>query len=170
LDVIEPDDRVMFVNTFSKNWAMTGWRIGWISANPALGQVIENMIQYSTSGVAQFMQRAAIAAIERGEGFVTHMIERARRGRDLCCEKLGEVKGCRFAAPQGAFYLFFSVDGEIDTRRLAMRLIDEANVGLAPGTAFGAGGEPFLRLCFARNPEQLEAAIGRIATVLSTRR
>jgi aspartate/methionine/tyrosine aminotransferase len=169
-DVIEPDDRVMFVNTFSKNWAMTGWRIGWISANPALGQVIENMIQYSTSGVAQFMQRAGVAAIERGEGFVTHMIERARRGRDLCCEKLGEVEGCRFAVPQGAFYLFFSVDGETDTRRLAIRLIDEANVGLAPGTAFGAGGEPFLRLCFARNPEHLETAIGRIAAAISTHR
>jgi aspartate/methionine/tyrosine aminotransferase len=169
-DVIEPDDRVLFVNTFSKNWAMTGWRVGWICANPALGQVIENMIQYSTSGVAQFMQRAAVAAIERGEGFVTHMIERARRGRDLCCEKLGEVQGCRFAPPHGAFYLFFSVDGETDTRRLAIRLIDEANVGLAPGTAFGAGGEQFLRLCFARNPEHLEAAIGRIAAVLSTRR
>jgi aspartate/methionine/tyrosine aminotransferase len=169
-DVIEPDDRVLFVNTFSKNWAMTGWRIGWISANPALGQVIENMIQYSTSGVAQFMQRAGVAAIERGEGFVTHMIERARRGRDLCCEKLGEVEGCRFAVPQGAFYLFFSVDGEADTRRLAIRLIDEANVGLAPGTAFGAGGERFLRLCFARNPEHLEAAIGRIAATISTHR
>jgi len=169
-DVIEPDDRVMFVNTFSKNWAMTGWRVGWIGANPALGQVIENMIQYSTSGVAQFMQRAAVAAIERGEGFVTHLIERARRGRDLCCEKLGETGRCHFAPPQGAFYLFFSVDGEADTRGLAMRLIDEANVGLAPGTAFGAGGESFLRLCFARNVDQLETAVGRIAATLSARR
>ena len=68
---------------------MTGWRVGWIVANPALGQVIENMIQYATSGVAQFMQRAAVAAIERGEGFVTHLIERARRGRDICCDGLG---------------------------------------------------------------------------------
>ena len=66
-DVMEAEDRVLFVNTFSKNWAMTGWRIGWIAAHPALGQVIENMIQYSTSGVAQFMQRAAVTAIERGE-------------------------------------------------------------------------------------------------------
>lgn len=168
-DVIEPEDRVLFVNTFSKNWAMTGWRVGWIGANPALGQVIENMVQYATSGVAQFMQRAAVAALERGEGFVTHMVERARRGRDLCCAKLGAVARCHFAVPQGAFYLFFFVDGEADTRRLAIRLVDEANVGLAPGTAFGAGGEPFLRLCYARNPEQLEIAIARIAAVLSAR-
>ena len=67
----------------------------------------------------------------------------------------------------GAFYLFFAVEGETDTRRLVMRLIDEANVGMAPGTAFGAGGEQFLRLCFARNAEQLEAAVSRAAAAIS---
>ena len=168
-DVMEAQDRVLFVNTFSKNWAMTGWRVGWIGANPALGQVIENMIQYATSGVAQFMQRAAVAALERGEGFVAHQIERARRGRAIASDLLGSTGRCRFSAPQGAFYLFFRVEGETDTRRLAMRLIDEANVGLAPGTAFGAGGEAFLRLCFARNAEQLETAVGRVAKVLAVR-
>ena len=166
-DVMDAEDRILFVNTFSKNWAMTGWRIGWIAAHPSLGQVIENMIQYSTSGVAAFMQRAAVAAIERGEGFVAHLIERARRGRDICCDALAATGRVRFAQPEGAFYLFFAVDGETDTRRLVMRLIDEASVGLAPGTAFGAGGERFVRLCFARNADQLEAAVGRIAAVLS---
>jgi aspartate/methionine/tyrosine aminotransferase len=168
-DVSEPQDKVLFVNTFSKNWAMTGWRVGWIVANPALGQVIENMIQYATSGVAQFMQRAAVAALERGEGFVAHMTERARRGRDICVDALAATGRCRFVAPEGAFYLFFSVDGEPDTRRLCMRLIDEANVGLAPGTAFGAGGERFVRLCFARDPAQLGTAIERIAAALAPR-
>ena len=168
-DVIEPQDKVLFVNTFSKNWAMTGWRVGWIVANPALGQVIENMIQYATSGVAQFMQRAAVVALERGEGFVTHLIERARRGRDVCCDGLAATGRCRFVAPQGAFYLFFSVDGEPDTRRLCMRLIDDANVGLAPGTAFGAGGERCVRLCFARDAGQLGTAIERIAAALAVR-
>jgi aspartate/methionine/tyrosine aminotransferase len=166
-DVMEPEDRVLFVNTFSKNWAMTGWRVGWIGAHPALGQVIENMIQYSTSGVAQFMQRAAVTAIERGESFATHLIGRARRGREICCDILARTGRCRFVPPQGAFYLFFSVEGATDTRRLVMRLIDEANVGLAPGTAFGAGGERFVRLCFARNADQLEAAVSRVAAVLA---
>jgi aspartate/methionine/tyrosine aminotransferase len=115
------------------------------------------------------MQRAAVTAIERGESFVEHLIERARRGRDIACAGLAATGRCRFVVPQGAFYLFFSVEGETDTRRLVMRLIDEANVGMAPGTAFGAGGEHFLRLCFARNPEQLEAAVGRVAEVLSRR-
>jgi aspartate/methionine/tyrosine aminotransferase len=166
-DVMEPEDRVLFVNTFSKNWAMTGWRIGWIAAHPSLGQVIENLIQYSTSGVAQFMQRAAVTAIERGESFAAHVIERAGRGRDISCNVLGATGRVRFAPPQGAFYLFFTVEGETDTRRLVMRLIDEANVGMAPGTAFGAGGERFLRLCFARSASQLEMAVQRVAGVLS---
>jgi aspartate/methionine/tyrosine aminotransferase len=167
IDVMEPDDRVLFVNTFSKNWAMTGWRIGWIMANPALGQVIENMIQYSTSGVAQFMQRAAVAALERGESFVAHQVARARRGRDIACGALANVGTCRFAVPQGSFYLFFAVEGESDTRRLALRLIDEARVGLAPGSAFGASGRGFLRLCFARNAEQLETAMQRLVAGLA---
>jgi aspartate/methionine/tyrosine aminotransferase len=169
-DVMEPEDRILFVNTFSKNWAMTGWRMGWIAAHPSLGQVIENLIQYSTSGVAQFMQRAGIAAIERGESFVAHQISRARRGRDVVAEALAATGRCRFALPQGAFYLFFSVDGESDMRRLAFRIIDEAKVGLAPGTAFGAGGENFLRLCFARNPDQLADAAQRVAEVLTRSR
>jgi len=165
-DVMEAEDRILFVNPFSKNWAMTGWRVGWIVAQPSLGQVIENLIQYSTSGVAQFMQRAAVTALERGESFAAHLIERARRGRDISCDTLAATGRVRFARPQGAFYLFFKVDGETDTRRLVMRLIDEANVGMAPGTAFGAGGEQFLRLCFARNGDELQAAMDRVAAVL----
>jgi aspartate/methionine/tyrosine aminotransferase len=167
-DVMVPDDRILFVNTFSKNWAMTGWRIGWIATHPSLGQVVENLVQYSTSGVAQFIQRAAVIALDRGESFVAHQIERARRSRDIACEVLGATGRCRFAVPTGAFYLFFSVDGEPDTRALARRLIDEARVGLAPGTAFGSGGEGFLRLCYARKPEQIEQAVRAIAKVLGT--
>jgi aspartate/methionine/tyrosine aminotransferase len=166
-DIMTPDDRILFVNTFSKNWCMTGWRMGWIAAHPSLGQVIENLIQYSTSGVAQFMQRAGIAAIERGEGFVAHQISRARKSRDIACEILGKTGRCRFAVPMGAFYLFFAVDGENDTHRLTRRFVDEAQVGLAPGTAFGKGGEAFVRLCFARDPLQIEEACERIARVLA---
>jgi len=165
-DVMEPEDQVLFVNTFSKNWAMTGWRMGWIAAHPALGQVIENLIQYATSGVAQFMQRAGVVALEEGEDFVALQIARARAGRDIVAEALAGTGRCRFALPQGAFYLLFKVEGETDTRRLAMRIIDEAGVGLAPGSAFGGGGEDFLRLCFARNADQLKTASQALASVL----
>jgi aspartate/methionine/tyrosine aminotransferase len=166
LDVMAPEDRILFVNTFSKNWCMTGWRMGWIVAHPSLGQVVENMIQYSTSGVAQFMQRAGVAALDQGEDFVNAQIARARQSRDIACEILGKTGRCRFTPPQGAFYLFFTVDGEPDSEALARRLVDEAQVGLAPGTAFGKGGEQFVRLCFARDPAQIREACERIAGVL----
>ena len=164
---MEPEDRILFVNTFSKNWAMTGWRVGWITAHPSFGQTVENMIQYSTSGVAGFMQRACVVALERGESFVAHQIARAREGRDVVCAALAQSGRCKFAAPAGAFYVLFAVEGVTDTRRLALRLIDEAQVGMAPGTAFGPGGEPFLRLCFARTSRDLGPAMERVNAVLS---
>ena len=91
LDIMEPEDRILFVNTFSKNWAMTGWRIGWLRTHPSLGRMFENLIQYSTSGVAQFMQRGAIAALDEGDGFIAEQVERARKARDIVCRVLGET-------------------------------------------------------------------------------
>lgn len=165
-DVMGPEDRVLFVNTFSKNWAMTGWRIGWIEADPSLGQVIENLIQASTSGVAVFMQRAAIAALEQGEDFVAHQVARARRGREILAALAGTA-GIQLIPPAGAFYQLLSVDGEPDSRDLCFRLIDEANIGTAPGTAFGPGAERYLRLCFARSADSLEEAVARLTAWLN---
>jgi aspartate/methionine/tyrosine aminotransferase len=161
-DVADEGDRIIFVNTFSKNWAMTGWRIGWIAAPEALGSVIENLIQYSTSGVAAFMQRGALAALEEGEDFARLQVDRARRGRAVVCEALAGSNRVRFAWPEGAFYLFFMIDGAEDTRALSLRLVDEAGLGIAPGTAFGPGGVPFLRICFARRAEDLAEAARRL--------
>ncbi|MDW6024055.1 pyridoxal phosphate-dependent aminotransferase [Mesorhizobium sp. BAC0120] len=163
LDVMEPEDRILFVNTFSKNWAMTGWRIGWIGIHPSLKTVFENLIQYSTSGVAQFMQRGAVAALDNGDEFVAGQIERARQARDLVCDILGRTGRARFSVPAGAFYLFFSVAGISDSRQAALQIIDEANVGLAPGTAFGKGGEDSFRLCYLRRLDQVEEAAQRLA-------
>ncbi|MFG1430071.1 pyridoxal phosphate-dependent aminotransferase [Xanthobacter sp. V2C-8] len=162
-DVMGPDDPILFVQTFSKNWAMTGWRIGWIEADPRLGQVVENLIQYSTSGVAAFMQRGAVAALELGEPFVAEQIARARQGRDIVADALLATGKVDLVKPQGAFYLFFGIEGHRDVRRLGLTLVDEANVGIAPGTAFGPGGEGFMRLCFARSGVQLEEAARRLA-------
>lgn len=161
-DIRTSEDRIIFTDTFSKNWAMTGWRLGWIEAPPELGQTIENLIQYSTSGVATFLQRAGIAALERGESFVEHQIARARQGRDIVIKGLAATGKVRFAPASGAFYLFFSVEGKPDVRRLGLEIVDQANVGLAPGTAFGAGGEGFMRLCYLRSPEQLQTATQRL--------
>ena len=101
-----PDDRILFVQTFSKNWAMTGWRIGWLEAPPALGQVIENLIQYHTSGVPVFGQRAATAALDQGEAFLAEQIARMPPARDIMCDGLAATGRVRFAQPEAAFYLF----------------------------------------------------------------
>ena len=168
-DLADPDDRVLYVNTFSKNWAMTGWRIGWLSAPPALGATIENLVQYSTSGVAVFMQRAATVALDEGDAFIDRQVERGRIGRDIAVEGLRATGRVRFAEPEGAFYLFFSVDGESDTRRLGLRLVDEAGVGVAPGSSFGEAGAGFMRLCFLRDAGQVRTGIERLAAWISGR-
>ena len=166
-DVMEQEDRILFVQTFSKNWAMTGWRVGWIEVPPAFGQIIENLIQYSTSGSPVFVQRAAIAALEEGEPFVAEQIARATEGRRIVAEGLKATNRVNLQAPDGAFYQFFSVDGWTDSRKLAIELVDTANVGLAPGTAFGPGGETGLRFCFARKASDLHEAVARLQKALA---
>jgi aspartate/methionine/tyrosine aminotransferase len=162
-DVMAPDDKILFVQTLSKNWAMTGWRIGWLEAPPALAPVIENLIQYSTSGVPVPTQRAATAALAGGEPFLAEAVARFRRCRDIMMEGLAATGRVELAAPEGAFYLFPRILGHDDTRELAFRLIDEAGIGAAPGYAFGPGGEGRLRLCFARAPEQVKEATRRLS-------
>ncbi|MGL5445999.1 MAG: pyridoxal phosphate-dependent aminotransferase [Rhabdaerophilum sp.] len=169
-DVMSADDRVLFVQTFSKNWAMTGWRIGWLEAPAELSQTIINLIQYSSSGTSVFAQRAGIAALEGGDDFIAEQRAMARTNRDLLMGAFSTEPGFRVAAPPGAFYLFFGVDGANDTRQLAFDLVDHANVGLAPGTAFGTGGEGFLRLCYLRNTADIAEAAKRLVAAIRSRR
>ncbi len=161
-DMMTPDDRVMFVQTFSKNWAMTGWRIGWLEAPPELGSIIENLIQYSTSGVAVPLQKAALVAIEEGEDSVQGQLARARRSRDILCNALRRSGRAHFAVPEGAFYVYCRIDGFEASRDLAFSLVDEAGIGVAPGSAFGSGGERFIRLCFARHPDSIAEVAARL--------
>jgi aspartate/methionine/tyrosine aminotransferase len=161
------DDKIMFIQTLSKNWAMTGWRIGWLEAPAALAPVIENLVQYTTSGVPVPTQRAATAALEEGEPFIAESVARLTRCRDIMVEGLAATGRVELAVPQGAFYLFPRVLGHDDSRRLAFRLIDEAGVGAAPGYAFGPGGEGRLRLCFARAPTLIAEATRRMAAWLT---
>src|SRR5262249_7804487 len=115
-------------------------------------------------------QRAATVALTNGEPVVATQVERARQGRDIICNALRSTGRVRFAEPEGGFYVFFSVEGEDDTRALALRLIDEARVGWARGAAFGAPGASFLRLCFARDAKVLEEAARRLVDWLQRRR
>jgi aspartate aminotransferase len=167
LQVALPDDPVIVVNSFSKTWAMTGWRLGWMVMPVGLAPVIERLLEFNTSGGQAFLQRAGVAAIEQGEPFVAEQIERCRAGRDLVTQRLGGMRRVRVTRTEAAFYLMFQVDGEPDSYKLAMRLVDEARVGMAPGAAFGTGGEGFLRLCFAASTKRLAEAMDRLEPFFS---
>ncbi|WP_064693717.1 pyridoxal phosphate-dependent aminotransferase [Rhizobium aegyptiacum] len=169
LDVIEPDDKIVFVNSFSKNWSMTGWRVGWIVAPPEMGQVLENLIQYSTSGVAQFMQKGAVAALDQGDDFVAANIAKAARSRDILCDALVATNRVETLKPDGAIYAFLKIDGVTDSRSAAIDIVDKTGVGLAPGAAFGAGGALFLRACFLRDPAQVAIAAERLCDYIAKR-
>ena len=168
--VAEPEDRLIFVNTFSKNWAMTGWRIGWIEVPASLNATVQNLVQYTSSGTAVFMQRAAVEALDNGEGFLAFQTARARDNRAAVLATLATADGVTVSPPDGAFYLFFSVTGEPDTRQLCLDMVREAGVGIAPGSAFGRGGEQFMRLCFAGDPGEITTALGRLSVWLAARR
>lgn len=168
LDVAGPDDRIIFVNSFSKNWSMTGWRVGWLKIHPDLQQVFENLVQYSSSGTPTFLQRGAVAALDHGDAFVAGQVERARQARAILCDRLAATGRVRLSPPAGAFYLFFRIDGVADSRAAAFDIVDRADVGLAPGTAFGAGGEGYFRLCFHRRLDQIEQAAERLGKWIET--
>jgi aspartate/methionine/tyrosine aminotransferase len=161
-DVMNENDRIIFVQTMSKNWAMTGWRLGWLEVPKELGQVAENLIQYSTSGSPVFVQRAAIEALNNGDDFIVSQIEKAKKSRDIFCAAFEATGRTRFLKPDGAFYLYFSIDGVTDSRKATLKMIDDIKVGIAPGSAFGPGSEQFFRICFARSPEQAGVAAERL--------
>ncbi|SIQ60390.1 Aspartate/methionine/tyrosine aminotransferase [Rhizobium sp. RU20A] len=169
LDVMQPGDRILFVNSFSKNWAMTGWRVGWVVAPPETGQVFENLIQYSTSGVAQFMQQGAVAALDDGDAFVDAGVARARKARDILCDALISTNRVETLKPDGAIYAFLKIDGVTDARQAAIDIVDKTGVGLAPGTAFGEGGGLFMRACFLRDLKDVREAASRLVDYIAAR-
>jgi aspartate/methionine/tyrosine aminotransferase len=168
LDICDTEEQLLLANTFSKNWAMTGWRVGWLQAPKAVGAAIERIIQYNTSGTAVFLQRGCAKALDDGEDFVAAQVAKARANRDLVCEALKPFPQIRFQVPKGAFYLFFALEGMTDSMATTLRIIDEARVGFAPGGTFGPGGEGFLRMCFLRDPAKLEEAMARFSHWLKT--
>jgi aspartate aminotransferase len=166
LDLIEPDDRVVVINSFSKSWAMTGWRLGWVVVPRNWPKMLGKLVQYNTSGAPTFIQHAGLVAVTEGEDFIARMKDRYRAGRDLTVERLGHLPGVRLRAPDAAFYAFIQIEGLTDSLNFAKRILAETRVGLAPGAAFGLGGEGHLRLCFAASHDRLEPALDRLARFL----
>lgn len=167
LELAGPDDPVLVLNSFSKPWAMTGWRLGWLTHPAGLGDQFAKLVQINTSGVPGFLQRGGIAALEKGDAFVDEMVARCRAGGELVFQRLSALPRVRIARPEAAFYAFFSVDGVTDTMAFCKKLAKEYKVGLAPGEAFGPGGQGNIRLCFASGAERLSRGLDRIEAAIA---
>lgn len=169
LDIGVPDDRIISTNSFSKSWLMTGWRLGWVVAPAAIMEDLGKLIEFNTSCAPGFVQRAGVVAIERGEDIIGHTVTRYQAARDFLHARLNALPGITAPKPKGAMYLFFKVEGATDTLALCKRLVREADLGLAPGNAFGAEGEGYVRWCFASSLERLEDGAQRLEKFLQSR-
>ena len=167
LDLATPDDRLVVVHSFSKSFLMTGWRLGWMVAPPSLMDALGKLIEFNTSCAPVFIQRAALAALESAPTSVPALVARLRHCRDTLLPLLGALPGVHVATPEGGLYAFFHVEGQTDTLDFAKRLVREHGLGLAPGEAFGAEAQGWLRWCFAsHDPQRLVAGVDRLAQAL----
>ncbi len=166
LEITEPTDRLIVTNTFSKNWCMTGWRVGWLVYPEGMSTIFDNLSQYNTTSVSTFSQHAAVAALDQGDDFIKSLVERSAKGREIICSTLDRLPNVRVFWPEGTFYFFFSVHGMNSGYEMARRILKQAGVGVAPGSAFGQGGEAFLRVCFAVDPALIEEGARRLETFL----
>jgi aspartate/methionine/tyrosine aminotransferase len=167
LDVAEPDDRLVVAHSFSKSFLMTGWRLGWLVLPATLTEAVGKLIEFNTSCAPVFVQRAGLAALEGAADFVPALVGRLQACRDTLLPQLAALPGLSVATPRGGMYAFFRIEGQDDSLALAKRLVAEAGLGLAPGVAFGAEGEGWLRWCFAsRDPARLSAGVERLRRFL----
>jgi aspartate/methionine/tyrosine aminotransferase len=146
---------------------MTGWRLGWMVAPPAIQAGLGSLLEYNTSCVSEFIQRAGVIALQQGEPYVAQLRAQLATTKARLIAALSSLPGLQVPQADGAMYLFLRVAGEEDSVRLAKRLIEEVGLGLAPGRAFGPEGEGWLRWCYAADSKKIESGIERLAQFLS---
>jgi aspartate aminotransferase len=156
------DDPVIVVHSFSKTYCMTGWRLGYLIARADLSAKATELNEFIVSHAPSFTQKAGETALRDGEPEILKMLQRLKANRDFCIEALGQMPRMIIPRPEGAFYLFPRVEGMTDSFEFAKRLLLETKVGLAPGIAFGAGGEGSIRICYAAGKAVLEQAMERL--------
>ena len=167
LDIAEPDDRVIVAHSFSKSFLMTGWRLGWLVLPPALTTPVGKLIEFNTSCAPVFVQRAATLALQRTDEVTPGLVGRLKACRDTLVPALQALPGVSVATPLGGMYAFFRLEGRDDCLDTAKRLVREAGLGLAPGSAFGPEAAGWLRWCFAsRDPQRLLEGAGRLGSWL----
>ena len=166
LDIATREERLICVNSFSKAWIMTGWRLGWMVVPRTLTDDLGKLVEYNTSCAPSFVQQAGVAAIERGEPYTRALVTDLRASRDQLAAALAKLPGVDVKAPDGAMYLFFRLPGAQNSLELCKALVRDAGLGLAPGSAFGPQGEGFVRWCYACDPARLDAGVARLARYL----
>ncbi len=159
-------DRVLSAYTFSKSYAMTGWRIGYATGARAVLDGAVKVLESNSSCVSTISQKAAEAALDGPQDCVGEMRDAYRRRRDQACARL-EEHGLLLARPSGAFYVMADVSAAgTDSRSFAIRFLDEAGVSVAPGTAFGEVGAHAVRISLASSEADLAEGISRLASAL----
>jgi aspartate/methionine/tyrosine aminotransferase len=162
------NDAVIVAQSFSKSYCMTGWRLGWLVARRDVGERAAQLNEFIVSHAPSFTQRAGQTALAQGEGELARMLARLKENRDFCLDALRQMPGVKVPSPDGAFYVFPRIDGLADSFAFCWKLLQETRVGIAPGVAFGAGGEGSVRICYAAERAILEPAMERLAHFLST--
>jgi aminotransferase len=155
-------DRTILAGGFSKAYAMTGWRVGYLAAPAAILEGIVKVHQYGIMSAPTTAQDAALVALTAGEADVERMLAEYDRRRRMFVEGLNKL-GLRTFEPRGAFYAFPEITSTgLDSETFAQRLLVEERVAVVPGNAFGPSGEGHVRACYATSYEQLEEALARI--------
>ena len=164
----ELQSRLWLAQSFSKAYRMTGWRVGWLVTPPGRWATAAKLQEFIVSHAAGFSQEAARIAMQDGENLIAEMVTEYKENRDYAVDRLARLPGVTQAAPPGAFYLFPRIDGLTDSFQFCARLVRDFQLGIAPGSAFGAGGEGHVRICFAVDRLTLEEAIDRFGQALTS--
>ena len=168
LDIAVPDDRLVVVQSFSKAFLMTGWRLGYLTMPPVMAANMGKLIEFNTSCAPMFVQRAALAALAHVDAITPRLVAHLRTCRDALSAALAAVPGVHACAAPGGMYAFLRADGYGDSLQLAKRLVREAGLGLAPGAAFAPEAEGWLRWCFAsKDVARLAHGVKRLRTWLA---
>jgi aminotransferase len=163
----EMKERTVTINSFSKTYAMTGWRVGYVASNEEIVDAITKINMASNSCISSIAQYAALEALSGSQESVTQMIKTYKNRRDLMIEKLNSINGFICPVPRGAFYAFPNI-GRTGRKSfdLSMEILEKAHVATVPGSAFGSKGEGHIRLAYANSLENIEAALERISKIM----
>ncbi len=167
--VVDDSARLIVVNSFSKTYNMTGWRLGWAQASERLIRLMYTAAEFITSNPAAMVQQAGIAALRDGDPYVDGLRAHYAKRRAQVLDALADVPGVSVPEPEGAFYAFPQIAGLHDSAAFTADLLRHTGVALAPGVAFGAAGEGYVRLCFAATETMLTDALARLRQYLIDR-